>query len=75
MKTGDKKFTATSCNFNSLQSFRNIIKDMFCVSAVRWGGFWNGMNWENFSFYCTPETLKYIESFCKKNDFSIEFSK
>ena len=75
MKTGYKKFTATSENFNSLQSLRNMIKDTFYVSTVKWGGLWNGINWENFSFYCTPATLTNIKSFCKENELSIEFSK
>jgi hypothetical protein len=75
MKTGYKKFTANSENFNCLQALRNTIKDSFYVANVKWGGFWNGMNWENFSFFCTPETLAKIESFCNENELSIEFSK
>jgi hypothetical protein len=75
MKANYRKHTANSENFNCLQALRGIIKDSFYVGNVKWGGFWNGMIWENFSFYCTPETLTKIESFCKENELSIEFSK
>ena len=75
MKTGYRKFTAKSENFNCLQALRSVIEDHFYVSNVKWGGNWNGMNWENFSFYCTPETITKIELFSSQNGLSIEFSK
>ena len=74
MKTGYKKFTANSENFNSLQFLRNIIKQSWDIVSVKWGGSWNGQHWENFSFFCTPETLIKIKSFCKENELSIKFS-
>lgn len=74
MKTGFKKHTATAENFNELQALRSVIKKHFYVSNVKWGGNWNGMNWENFSFFCMPETLHLIKDFCKKHELSIEFS-
>ena len=66
--------TATSNNFNCLQALRGTIKDTFEVSNVKWGGFWNGMNWENFSFSSTPETLAQIKSFCNANEMNITFN-
>lgn len=75
MKKGYKKFTANSEKFNALQMLRNIIRDSFEVANVKWGGHWNGMNWENFSFFCTPETLKEIKLFCKGNGLEIEFNR
>ncbi len=74
MKKGNKKHTANSEKFNCLQSLRNTIKDSFNVSNVIWGGRWNGMNWDNFSFYCTENTLKKIKSFCIESGLSITFN-
>jgi len=74
MKAGYRKFTAKSENFNHLQVLRSVLIDHFHVSNVKWGGNWNGMNWENFSFYCSPETLGTIEGFSAQNGLSIEFS-
>lgn len=75
MEKGMKKFTANSENFNCLQALRNTIKDSFYVANVRWGGHWNGMNWGNFSFFCTPETLIKIKAFCDDSQLDIQFSK
>ena len=74
MKKGYKKSTADSEWFDDLQSLRSNIKDHFNVLNVKWGGHWNGLNWENFSFFCTPLTLKVIKNFCEENELSIEFS-
>lgn len=73
MKKGTKKYTATSSNFNMLQSLRCEIKNMFEVENVKWGGCWNGMNWENISFYATESTVEKIKEFCKLYDLEIEF--
>lgn len=75
MKAGYKKFTAKSENFNCLQSLRNVVKDYFYVENVKWCGYWNGMNWSNFSFFCSVETLNNIEKFSRENGLSIKFSK
>lgn len=72
MKKGTKKFTATSSNFNMLQSLRGEISSIFEVENIKWGGNWNGINWENFSFYATVSTVEKIKYFCKINDLEIE---
>lgn len=74
MKKGMKKFTADAENFNVLQMLRNCIKDEFEVANVKWGGYWNGMNWDSFSFFCLPTELENIKSFCNRNQFDIQFS-
>jgi hypothetical protein len=73
MELRSKKHTATSDSFNELQALRNKIKNIFDVQNVKWGGNWNGMNWENFSFYCTPETLVSVINFCKESELEIKF--
>ena len=72
MKTGYKKFTATG-EFNDLQSLRWGIEEMFYVQNVKWCGNWNGMNWSNFSFYCTKDTLTSIIAFCNENNLQITY--
>ena len=74
MKKGMKKHTANSKNFNTLQMLRNCIKDEFEVSNVKWGGNWNGMNWEYFTFFATDEEIIKITSFCENNRLNIELS-
>ena len=74
MKKGMKKHTANSENFNTLQMLRGCIQDEFEVSNVKWGGNWNGMNWENFTFFATAEELVKITSFCENNELHIELS-
>jgi len=76
MKKGTKKFTANAENFNTLQMLRYCIKDEFDVSNVKWGGTWNGLNWGEFSFYCSPGELEKIKTFCCSacNQFNISFS-
>lgn len=67
------KFIAQSQNFSDLQALRGVIKDYFYVSKVKWGGSWNGLNWENFSFLCTSKTLQLIEKFCNEHKLEIDF--
>jgi len=69
MKKGTKKIIASSENFNNLQILMNGFYGQFDVQAPRWGGFWDGMNWSQLSFFCTPETLKSIKKFCKIPDY------
>ena len=54
-----------SGNFYELQMLRNVIKDNFKVRKVLWGGRWDGMKWENLSFYCNPSVFEDIKSFSK----------
>ncbi|MDA3816918.1 MAG: hypothetical protein PF486_06035 [Prolixibacteraceae bacterium] len=74
MKKGTKKHTVESKNFNLIQMLRGCIKDEFEVSNVKWGGSWNGMNWEKFTFYCTDSELQKIKGFAEKNKFVIELN-
>jgi len=74
MKKGMKKHTANSVNFNTLQMLRNCIKDEFEVFNVKWGGHWNGMNWEYFTFFAKYEEFVKITSFCENNRLNIELS-
>ena len=67
MKTNKYQKVVVNGNFHSLQMLRNIIKDEFKVRNVLWGGRWDGMKWENFSFYCNPEIVEDIKSFAKRN--------
>lgn len=73
MKTNTKKITALSENFNSLQLLRNKIRD-FSVQNVKWGGYWDGLKYQNFSFYSSYDTLNEIKEFCKDADMNILFT-
>ena len=72
-----KTYIANSENYNVLEMTRNFLSDRFYkkdVNNFKWGGNWNGMNWENFSFKCKPETLVRIKEYCLENDFNVTFS-
>jgi hypothetical protein len=73
MRKGTKKITANSENLAVLQTLRNSIKE-FQAQNVKWGGRWNGINWESFSFYATEGELCKIKSYCLKAELQIDFS-
>ena len=74
MKKGYLKVVANSDSFSDLQGLIGYIKLNLEVKNVKWGGYWNGLHFSSFSFYCTKETFEIINLFCKKYDFKINFT-
>ncbi len=71
MTKGFKKHSIYSEKFNVLETVANLIKNYFDVKNFYYGGFWNGMEFNQFYFYCSEKDFEAIKKIAKKNNVKI----